>query len=52
MPRRKTNEEFVKEVKRVSPSISVLDEYQNCRTKITVQCDVCGYQWQGSFEET
>ncbi|MCR5450363.1 MAG: hypothetical protein K6F23_13320 [Solobacterium sp.] len=46
MPKRKTHEEFVKELEKVSPSISAVEKYQNSRTKIKVQCKICGYQWQ------
>ena len=45
MPKRKTHEEFVTDLREVSASISVIGEYTNCRTKILVRCDTCGYQW-------
>lgn len=45
MPRRKTHEEFVTDIKATIPSISVVGTYSNTRTKILVNCDSCGYQW-------
>ena len=45
MSTRKTHEEFVANLKEVSSSISLLEEYHNCRKKILVQCNICGYQW-------
>ncbi len=46
MPRRKTHDEFVEDLKKISPSITALEKYQNCRTKIKVKCECCGYQWK------
>lgn len=45
MPRRITHNEFVQKLKTVSPSISTIGKYQNSRTKLVVQCDICGYEW-------
>ena len=45
MPKRMSHEEYISKLKIESPTISVIDTYQNCRTKILVQCDICGYQW-------
>ncbi|HJI48865.1 MAG TPA: hypothetical protein OIL97_04875 [Oscillospiraceae bacterium] len=40
--RRKTNEEFINEIKEKSPSIEVIGTYINQRTKIEVRCNLCG----------
>ncbi len=45
MPKLKSNNDYISELKAVSPSISIIDKYVNSRTKITVRCDVCSYQW-------
>ena len=45
MPKRKTHQEFTYDLKEVIPTISVIGEYSNCRTKVLVQCGKCGYQW-------
>ena len=39
--RRKTNEEFINEIKEKSPSIEVIGTYINQRTKIEVRCNLC-----------
>lgn len=46
--RKKETEEFIHEIKRINPTVRVLGEYRNNRTKILVQCDNCGYQWKAS----
>ena len=38
MPKRKTNEQFVKEIKSILPNIELLEEYINNRTKIKCKC--------------
>ena len=45
MAKRKTHQEFKDDLKKVIPTISVIGEYSNCRTKVFVQCEICGYQW-------
>lgn len=45
MPKLMTHDEFVQKLKTVSPSISTVGKYQNSRTNLLVQCDVCGYKW-------
>lgn len=44
--RKKTNQEFLKELKLVNPSIMALSEYINCSTKIEVKCLKCGNIWK------
>ena len=38
MPRKKTNEEFINELRTIHPKIEVLDYYINSDTKIKVKC--------------
>lgn len=46
--RRKTHDEFVKEVARVLPNARIKSTYVNSRTKVLVFCSACGYQWQAN----
>ena len=43
--RTKTREQFVREVRVISPSIEVNGEYVNTHTPIACRCGVCGYEW-------
>lgn len=45
MSKKKSNEEFVIELKAITPDIQPLDQYVTALTKIRFQCKVCGYQW-------
>lgn len=45
-PRRKTQEEFVEELKGLHPDIEVIGTYVNAHTAIDVKCRVCGYRWK------
>ena len=42
----KGRDDFVKELKNISPSISIISDYTNAHTKIWCQCLVCNYKWQ------
>lgn len=44
--RRKTHEEFIKELAGISPNIDVLDRYKNIESKILVHCKDCSYEWE------
>lgn len=44
--RKKTHGEFVEELKKISPDISVLGSYKNNRTKLLVKCKRCGHTWK------
>lgn len=46
VPRRKTHEEFVKELSVLRPTIKLLGQYVNSSTKTLFKCDVCGYEWE------
>ena len=45
MPKRKTNEEFISEMKNINPNIEILSEYINNKTKVKCRCLICGYIW-------
>lgn len=45
MPRRKTQEEFVADMKLINPDIEVLGEYINKKTKIKCRCKQCNNVW-------
>lgn len=42
---RKTNEEFVSELRIKNPNIDPLEEYKSATTKIMVKCKECGFIW-------
>lgn len=44
--RKKTHEQFIDEIKKANPSIIVLSNYVNSRTKIKVQGKNCGHIWE------
>ena len=45
MPRKKTQEEFGKEIFDINPNIEVIREYKNNYTPVSFKCKVCGYEW-------
>ena len=45
MARRKTNEEYHKEVKQINPHIDITGTYLNNNTKMNCKCKTCGYKW-------
>lgn len=45
MPRKKTHDEFVRELAEISPTITVNGLYVNANTRIDVRCEECGYEW-------
>ena len=44
MAKRKTHEEFIKEVKEKQPNIKILSEYKNSRSIIKYKCLICGHE--------
>ena len=38
-------DEFRERLNTVNPDVELLDEYQNCSTKMKCQCKICGYEW-------
>lgn len=45
MGKRKTHEEFIKELSIINPTIDVLDKYTTNNTKIMCRCKMDGYEW-------
>lgn len=43
--RKKTHEEFIKELSIKNPDIEVLEQYKNTDTKIIVRCKTCSHIW-------
>lgn len=43
--RKKTHEEFVLEIKSISPNIEILETYINARQNINCNCLICGRKW-------
>lgn len=46
MPRRKTTDEFAKDVAKKHPTISVIGEYIDDKTPILLSCNICETQWE------
>lgn len=46
MPRRKTHEDFIKEMNIKKPNIKILGEYINACTKIKCKCLIDGCEWE------
>lgn len=46
MSRRKTHEQFVKELQEINTTVEVLGQYETALTKIQVKCSVCGKLWE------
>ena len=44
--RKKTHEEFLKEVEEKNKLVSIIGTYINNRTKVKVKCKVCGYEYE------
>ena len=45
MPKRRTNEEFYDDMKRIHPDFVITGEYYNCNTVVHVKDLMCGYEW-------
>lgn len=43
---RKSNDQFIQELRRINPDIEPLDTYQTSQIPIRVRCKVCAYEWQ------
>ena len=46
MPKKKTNEEFVKELEKVNPNIELLEEYKYALEPILCRCKKDGHVWK------
>lgn len=45
MPKKKTHEEFVKDVKNKNPKIKIVGQYTTVRDRVECECIVCGTKW-------
>ena len=56
MPKKKTHEEFIKELQEKHPenfnNIEILGEYKGIETKISCKCKICGYGENGDWNPT
>jgi len=43
---RKDDEQFKREIAEKIPSITIIGEYINSKTRILTRCDRCGYEWK------
>ena len=43
--RKKTTDEFVKEMKAINPNVEILGEFKKSNERIKVRCKVCGNEW-------
>lgn len=43
---KKDHDEFVKELKKINPNITILGEYKNTHTKIKCKCNIDNYEWE------
>ena len=39
----KTTQQFIDELQKVNPNITIIDEYVNSSSKISYRCNICGY---------
>lgn len=42
---RKTKQQFIEELRIITPTITVIGEYVNNKTKIAVRCNICKTEW-------
>ena len=43
---KKTNKQFLKELRRINPDVEPLEEYTEYDTKILCRCEICGNEWK------
>lgn len=46
MNKRKTTEEFKKQMQDINPDIEIIGKYQNNKTKISCKCKICSHEWE------
>lgn len=46
MPKKKTHEEFIKQMNTINSNIKILSQYQNNKTKVNCKCKICNHQWE------
>ena len=48
MSKKKTHDEFLKQLYAINPTITILGQYKNNKTTIRCRCNVCGHEWLGT----
>ena len=48
MPRKKTHEEFVEEMKVKNPNIKILGKYKTAKEKVECLCSICKHEWEAT----
>ena len=43
---KKTHEEFLNDLHKVTTDIEILSEYKDAKTKVKCRCKVCGHEWE------
>lgn len=46
MPRKKTHQEFIKQMNIINSNIEILSQYQNNKTKVACKCKICNHEWE------
>ena len=46
MSKKKTNNEFVNEIRNINPSITPLTMYRGSHSKVLFRCAICGKEWE------
>ncbi len=47
-PRKKTNDQFISELRSINSNIQILGNYINSKTPVECKCLICGYIWNAS----
>lgn len=48
MPKKKTHDQFIDELRIINPKVSVLEQYVNTNTKVQCRCLIDGYMWSAT----
>ena len=48
MPQKKTDDEFIYEMKQKNPKVKILEPYVNSTTKLNCECKICGNVWKAA----
>lgn len=48
MNKRKTHEQFIREMLEINSDIEILGKYTNARTKVECKCKICNYEWKST----
>ena len=48
--RKKTTEEFKRQIQDINPDIEIIGEYQGNKTKISCRCKICPHEWEAYID--